>query len=347
MMKKHTSATIIEILLFTIMLFVISCSLSGGGQDSSVSDQQTQMAFSVRKTMLAVQVQQALTSNAPPQTNNANPPPPPQENNANAPTPDNLNNPPPASTPNSPPPPPPPTTQAPTEDVMTKLKSAKILFYEDIYGAKLSSRVKPALDKLGITSPNLVFVGDRLGDFKTQLNGDTWDLIIMVGEARNDVKGEFWKYMRYQVEDGAALVIEMRHLDQISVGEITPLLELCGIKWERNWERKGGESVGGFGITWYRTESPFLSTPNKVDRLPLSVTWEDGDAGDLIGVVQGKDAELLMGMKPGDRNTNGMVADCLGGRVVFQTIGTHDYGYDATVALWENYIYNALSNKFK
>jgi len=47
-----------------------------------------------------------------------------------------------------------------------------------------------------------------------------------------------------------------------------------------------------------------------------------------------------------EHHSYGLIAECLDGRVVWQTVSTHDYKDQEMISLWQNYIYNTLQARY-
>jgi len=50
---------------------------------------------------------------------------------------------------------------------------------------------------------------------------------------------------------------------------------------------------------------------------------------------------------PKEHSAYGLVAECLDGRMIWQTFSTHDYKDQEMTSLWMNYIYNALQARYE
>jgi len=231
-----------------------------------------------------------------------------------------------------------PTEVVPTAtlDINERMKSAKILVYEDT--PYIGLWVKDTLDGMGL---KYTHVGDALGTFMENLNsGIQWDLVIVAAEAHEEVSGEFFDVLtRRVVQENTALIVELWYLDQISEGRIKPLTTQCGIKLQKSYNLADS-------IYWLDSGNPILNEPNNaIPLIHYSRYWE-WQAGDYLRLVPGSDATLLAGMYQ-DRNSDyGVVASCFEGRVIFQTFCNHDYDQTDIQVLWENYIYNTLKNRF-
>ncbi len=239
-------------------------------------------------------------------------------------------------------------TETPSLNIKEKIRSANVLIYEDIRGyPELEPRVHRALAGMGFSGGRVVEVGDAVGNFMTQLNSPTqWDLIVVAAEARSSVRGEFWDVIYDQVQRGAALVTEIYYLDKIINGRISTLMSACGLKLYRNWERSPGYDVLNYSMYWLEPQHEVFNTPNVVEPLYSPTIYWENDAGDLLALAPGGDAVLLAGTYPNLHSDHGTIATCLDGRVIFQTFSTHDYPYNKTVALWQNYMTYTLKQHF-
>lgn len=236
-----------------------------------------------------------------------------------------------------------PPTDQPAEIVATAapdiekwMKTAKILVYEDTQDIGLW--IRDALDGLGLTYTH---IGDRSGDFMSQLNSSTdWDLIIVGAEAKTAVQGEFWDVIVERISrDDTALIAEVWYLDRLGQGRIKSLLTGCGVRFQRDWDL--AES-----IYWLQSDHPVFSEPNDtVALIHYSRHWR-AQAGDLIKLSPGSDATLLAGTFQKQKSDYGVMATCYDGRVILQTFSNHDYRYNEIIPLWQNYIYYTLKNRF-
>lgn len=223
-----------------------------------------------------------------------------------------------------------------TPDIEERLKSAKILVYEDTQDIGLW--ISDALDGLGL---NYTHVGDGIGNFMSQLNSSTqWDLIIVGAESKSSVQGEFWDVIHEHVtQHQTALIAEVWYLDRLGEGRIKSLLTGCGVKFQRDWDL--AES-----IYWLQSDHPVFSEPNgTVALIHYSRYWWT-QAGDLIKLSPGSDATLLAGTFQKQKSDYGVLATCYEGRVILQTFSNHDYRYNEIVPLWQNYIHYTLKNHF-
>ncbi len=233
-----------------------------------------------------------------------------------------------------------PIPPSPTVDVLALMKSANIVLYEDAIGTGLPRYVKTALDGMGLGYTDTV---DRIGDFKEELtSGKTWDLIIVASEARGGVRGEFFDYIGENLDKGSAVIIELWYLDKIFDGRIKPILENCGIAFQKNWNNTNERAQ-----FWLVPDSPVFHEPNDGVYLTRYLNYWLGDVGDLIKIAPGGDATLLAGVVSTTAETNGTLASCHNGRMLIQTFSSHDYRKEDIVPLWQNYITYVLKNRFE
>jgi len=224
-----------------------------------------------------------------------------------------------------------------------RIKASKILIFENMSGSREIRYAKEALDEAGYF---YLDVGSATGWFKNQLLlNEDWDLIIAAAEARRSFGGEYFEYIHEKVKRGTSTIIEFWDIDDAPLGKIKPLLDDCGIKFQADWYDPDLRSV-----FWLQPDHEILNEPNQMNNklreaLPL---WR-GDIGDLIQLnppnsAEDSDALLLAGTNGLWKDDHGTLAVCMGGRVIFQTFSSHDYSMQDMIALWQNYIYNALKN---
>ena len=355
------------------LVVALSCSTPGDKPAEPTSDvgfQETKFALGVQETSVAMQqtsqaivvLQQTMqagteTANqAIAQTNTAAAVPPPTQTSEPTQTPEPSQTPQPtqeilpASTQGLPPPPP----TAEVVDMSESIKGANVLVYEDMAGSADRYRlVIKAVNNMGFSGGRVVDVADRAGDFKNELTGTTdWDLIIAAVEGRSVVQGEFWGYIQRHIQNNAAVIIENWNLDQ-HYTDISPLFGDCGITFEKDWVRLEDYNFLDYSIVWLQPDHEFFQVvPNKNVSLgnPNFLYWvppRTTDAGDKIRISSGGDATMLAGTNFYEKSRGGVLATCMGGRLIVQTYSTHDYKESEVVNLWEDYIVWTLTNHFK
>lgn len=228
---------------------------------------------------------------------------------------------------------------SPTPDFDAMMKSANILLFEDMAGRYAVRYVRNALDGMGL---RYVDVGDASGNFKTQiLSGTDWDLIIVGSEARVKIQGEFFVYLNDELNKGTAVIVETWALDEIASGKISTILTRCGVKFQKDWWDPEYPSL------WYlEPEHPVFHEPNEGMALTRFVDYWQQDEGDLIEILPGGKATMLVGNIATERQRYGTVATCLDGLFIIQTHSTHNYRQEDMERLWQNYIYYTLRNHF-
>jgi hypothetical protein len=239
-----------------------------------------------------------------------------------------------------------PTSSRPAVDADERmLKSARILLFEDMSASRHIRYVKEALDRAGYF---YLDVGSAKGWFKTQLLSPVeWDLVIAAAEARRDFGGEFFEYINAQVARGAGAVIEYYDIDSAPNGKIKPLLDRCGVEFQSDWFEPDLRV-----FFWLDPENPVFNQPNEIpNTLRNAERLWFGDLGDLMQIKRSGgqaagDAVLLAGTNATWKDDHGVLASCVGGRVILQTFSSHEYAMNDMVALWQNYIYQTLKNHF-
>ncbi len=223
-----------------------------------------------------------------------------------------------------------------TQDIEARMKSAKILVYEDT--PYIGMWIKDTLQGMGLKH---TYVGDAMGNFMENLNsGIKWDLIIVGAESHDYVSGDFFDVITDRVvKDKTAVIVEMWYLDKISEGRIKPLTTKCGVELQKSYDAASS-------IYWLESDSPVFTEPNiAIPLIHYDIYWQ-WQAGDYMRLLPGSNATLLAGMYQNRDSDYGVVASCFDGRVIFQTFCNHDYHKTDIELLWENYIYNTLKNRF-
>ena len=227
-----------------------------------------------------------------------------------------------------------------TQDFKTRLKTAKILVYEDT--TNIGYWVSDALNNMGA---KYTFVGDASGTLMENLNSPIdWDLIIIGAEAHTAVPGEFWDVINEKVSrDNAGLIAEVWYLNRLGEGRIKPLLANCGVQYQQDFVRMQS-------VYWLDSSNILFRDPNNAMPLIHYINYWDRffpiDHGDYIKLAPGSDAQLLAGTFEKRKSDYGVLATCMGGRVILQTFCNHDFSQDAIIRLWQNYITYVLKNRF-
>lgn len=214
------------------------------------------------------------------------------------------------------------------------MSSAKILLFEDMISW---GYIKKGLDKAGI---KVTFVGDRIGTFKKEItSGSRWDLIIAAAEGRGGVQGEFFDYLKDQLDKGASVILELWTLDYNAKGRVAPILEECGIEFQANWVNPSDR-----GVYWSDPSHPIATHPNEVDLKRFTNFWS-GDIGDLVKKTTGSKAQIIASANKGNPDRDGLITLCYDGRLILQTFSTHDHMERDAIKLWQNYVYFALKTR--
>ncbi len=350
-----------------LILAILSCNVSVNN-DSGL--QQTQAALGVQQTVLAQQNSNiSATQTAQQAARNVPPTQPPQPPPANIPATENalamqqtataqIVAPIMAETPVAPPAQPPAQPQQPSQpqpasaDFKEWMKSAQILVYEDIVvDPSLAQYVKKALDGMGL---RYKWDGNAMGRFKSDLlagapNGQPWDLIIVASEWRENISGEYFEYLNNALNQGSSVIIEAFHLDDISEGTVSTILNHCGVQVYPYFPKT--DSVNDV-IVWPlpgASSHPVLTDPNAGMSFTKALdTWLwSYDLGSLMAVTGQGDAQLLLGTKAQDAYQDGTLAVCLGGQLILQTFSSHSFPYQTMGPLWENYIHNTLLKRYQ
>lgn len=225
---------------------------------------------------------------------------------------------------------------AEAQDLGERMKSAKILVYEDT--PYIGMWIKDTLQGMGLKH---TFVGDAMGNFMENLNsGIQWDLIIVGAESHDYVSGDFFDVLTERVvQDNTALIVEMWYLDLVSAGRIKPLTTKCGVELQKSYDAPSS-------IYWLESSSPVFNEPNTAIPLIHYDQYWQWQSGDYLRLMPGSEATLLAGMYQNRDSDYGVIASCFEGRVILQTFCNHDYHAEDIQLLWENYIYNTLKNRF-
>ncbi|MGB9672977.1 MAG: hypothetical protein ACPL3P_02485, partial [Anaerolineales bacterium] len=236
-------------------------------------------------------------------------------------------------------------TIAPTQgvsetDIENKIKSAKILLYEDMAGTGELEYYKEALDMGGYKYKG---DGSALGWFKEDLLGSDWDLIIAASENRNVVQGEFFQYLLDHINRGTGVIIEHWDLDDLSNGKVAPILSKCGIAIYRDWFFQDLAGVADLSVWPLVSGHPVFNEPNTgISLRNFNYFWAENDQGDLLKLTGYGDATMLAGNIATAKSDHGTLATCFGGRVIIQTFSSHTYMRDQVTRLIENYVHYTL-----
>lgn len=236
----------------------------------------------------------------------------------------------------------------PTADLAARIRASNILIFEDIRAyPRLNPIVGDTVASMGFSGGRVINVGDALGDFKSQANSSTrWDLMIVAAELRSGFSGEMFEVLADHINRGGAVIIEIWYLDKVANGKIAPLLSQCGVQLFRDWPRDASYDPFKYSIYWLDSSHPLLSSPNTLQ--PPSYPYPEwfGDAGDLLELAPGGDAVLVGGLYTNRKSDYGVLATCLGGRMVLQTFSSHDYKAEIVRPLWVNAITYTLTNHY-
>jgi hypothetical protein len=305
--------------LSIVVVLILACGLAPTTPAVSSAFDPTKAALELQGTAMSLQLTQAaLNSGLAPQQP-ANPPPA----TANAPL-----------APAQPVP-------SPTQDVEARIKSAKILVYENTDEYNIGMWVQDALDGMGLSYTQ---TGSYSGHFMEYLNsGVKYDLIIVDAEGKDKISGEFWDVINTRLaRDKAALIVEVWYLHKEANGPISKILSGCGIRYHK-------DHPVADSIYWWVPAHPVFTEPNNaVPLLNYFQYWSinSGGDGDRISLGGGGDATLLAGNSTRQSTDGGVLASCYQGRVIFQTFSDHDFRQTEIIPLWQNYIHYTLMNHF-
>jgi len=298
--------------LLAALLLTLACSGVSAVEAPPAFDP-TKAALELQGTAMAIQLTQAALNNAQPQP--AAPP---------------------SATPEAPAAAPPQATVTP--DLDARIRSAKVLVYENTDELNAGMWIGEALEGLGMEYTQ---TGSYSGHFMEYLNsGVKYDLIIVGAEAKDKISGEFWDLISSRLtRDKAALIAEVWYLDKEANGPINKILGPCGVRFRIDWPL--AES-----IYWWEPDHPVFNEPNVV--LPLlhyNRFWAN-QAGDKLMMGSGGDAVMLAGLSSRPSSGEGVLATCFEGRVIIQTFSDHDFREAEVIPLWQNYIHYTLKNHF-
>ncbi len=231
------------------------------------------------------------------------------------------------------------------DDERALFAAARILLFEDMSASRHVRLIKQALDEAGYF---YVDVGSAQGWFKTQLLSDIdWDVVIAGAEADRQFGGEFFGLIRQRVEGGASAIVETWNLDAAPQGQAMRLLDLCGLQVQADWYLPDPPV-----FFWTQPQAAVFTTPNRIPMLRNARSiWSaaTGDMGDLLMLRASppppSDTLILASPNP-QWNDHGLISSCLGGRVIIQTFRSHEYQPQDSIALWQNYVHQALQQRF-
>lgn len=309
-------------LWLAIAAVLLACSVSGIVPTNPPAFDSTKAVLELQATAMALELTQAALNNQP----QATPQPPVviQQTVVVQPT----------------VPPPPVATviqPTPTQDVEARIKSAKILVYENTDERGIGMWIQDALDGMGLKYTQ---TGSYSGHFMEFLNsGIKYDLIIVGAEDKDKISGEFWDVINTRLaRDKVALIAEVWYLQREANGPIAKILSGCGIKYRKAFDLADS-------VYWWESTHPIFNEPNQV--LPLvhyNRYWANG-SGDEIMIAGSGDATMLAGLSS-KKSDEGTLAACYQGRVIIQTFSDHDYNQGNIISLWQNYIHYTLKNHF-
>lgn len=344
---------VLIMILFLFLISTVSCNFVAKeeeGNENDASLEQTQVALSVEQTLTAQQnaganatiaAQQAtIQAQAALGTAQAQQPQPPQQT-----APPVVIQETPAAPPAQPPQPPAPG------DLDQMMKSAQILLFEDmVFDPSEYRYVQRTLDAMGLRYKD---DGSAIGWLKNDLlagspAGKPWDLVIMAIESRGQVSGEYFDYLSDVLNQGTAVILEAWHLDAISEGTISPILNKCGVMVYPYFPKSS--SINDV-VLWplpAAAQHPVMNQPNSgMSFTKARDKWiYSGDLGSLMALTGHGDALFLIGKDAEDEYKDGALTVCMGGQLILQTFSSHSFPYDKMYPLWENYIYNALRTHF-
>ncbi len=293
---------------------VLACGVSVSSPETGPAFDPTKAALELQGTAMSLQLTQAAVNSGQPAAPANQPAQPPQVEA------------------------PPAVQVTPTPDVLARIKSAKILVYENTDERGIGMWIQEALDGMGLRYTQ---TGSYSGHFMEYLNsGVKYDLIIVGAEDKDKISGEFWDVINTRLmRDKAALIAEIWYLDREANGPISKILGGCGIRYQKDMPVDDS-------IYWWVPDHPVFNEPNTV--LPLihyNLYWGN-QAGDRIMLGGGGDATLLAGRSARSATDEAVLATCYQGRVIIQTFSDHDYHEADIIPLWQNYIYYTLKNHF-
>ena len=248
--------------------------------------------------------------------------------------------------------PPTPVPLSPDE-LNQRMKSASIVLYEDMTTRLDTIRyVKPVLDQMGLKYKDDGAAGGWLKEDvdKGPGGGKPWDLVIIAAEDKKGAAGELFNYALLSLDKGSSVILEVWFLDRSYSGLALGLLNRCGIQYDGNWTKIAPARTALFALN---PANPILNEPNSGMSYTKSTDywWDpngkiDYDVGDLVRLVPGSSAQLLLGTTAQSKDSHGTLTVCVDGRLILQTFSDHQFSIDSMSPLWQNYIHNALKARF-
>jgi hypothetical protein len=304
------------------LALILACSISTEAPSAAPAFDATKAALELQGTAMSLQLtQSALNSQQQPVVEQPTVPPP-------APT---QAPPEPTQAPALP-------TAVPTVDIEAKIKTAKILLYEDTDELGIGQWIQDAIEGMGISYTD---TGSFSGHFMEYLNsGVKYDLIIVGAEDRSKITGEFWDVINTRLtRDKAGLIAEVWYLAREYNGPISKVLGPCGVQYRKQYDTADS-------IYWWQPTHEIFNEPNVVLPLLHYDTYWWTAAGDKLNLGGSGNATMLAGLSAKTSTGEGVLATCYQGRVIIQTFCNHDYRQSDIIALWQNYIHYTLKNHF-
>ena len=235
-----------------------------------------------------------------------------------------------------------PMTQTPelseTENLISLMKSANILLYEDMVENRDARRyIRDTLESMKLPYTDL---GSAEGWLKSSMiggvpGGDEWDLIIIATEAKMGISGEFFQYINDALDKDISVILEIGYFDQIANGIANEVLERCGVAFQSDWRKIHPSRMVMFPMG---SLHPILNEPNSgLSFTKVTEYWWDPsgekeyDIGDRMQLTFAGDAILLLGTSAIDKNKNGTLTNCINNRLTLQTFSSHQIAYDLSL----------------
>jgi hypothetical protein len=241
--------------------------------------------------------------------------------------------------------------QPPAGNIQEQMKNAQILLYEDMVSDPSEYRyVKRTLDAMGLRYKD---DGNAQGWLKSDLlgnspSGEPWDLVIVAAEARSDVTGEYFDYIKSVLDKGTPVILESWILDSVSQGRVSPILTKCGVEVYPYFPKSFSVNDVVLWPIASTSQHPIMNDPNGGLRFTRARDkWLTSmDLGSLMALNGRGDAIFLLGRDAQSEYQDGALAVCMQGHLILQTFSSHSFEWDTMYPLWENYITNALRVRF-